>query len=82
MFFHFHLKFTISNCGPYILQKKTCNSSCTIFIDDRACSSPLCKDGKELKDRCDSVFTCRHLDLVKEGPACQPQSPIRCEDIR
>ena len=53
-----------------------------IFLDIAACSSLPCKEGKDLSDKCNTVFTCRHLDLVKGGPACQPQSPILCEDIR
>ena len=57
-------------------------SSFMIFIDDKACSSLPCRDGKDLMDRSETAFTCRHLDLVKQGPACQPESPIFCEDIR
>ena len=53
-----------------------------LFLDDSACASHLCKDGKELSDRSQKDFTCRHLNLVKEGSACQPQSPINCESIR
>ena len=52
------------------------------FLDDAACSSQPCKEGKELSDRCNSPFTCRHIELVKKGPACPPQSPILCESIR
>ena len=52
------------------------------FLGEAACSSQQCKEGKELSDRCNSTFTCRHIELVREGPASPPQSPILCETLR
>ena len=53
-----------------------------LISEEVSCSNHVCKQGKELSDKNNTTFTCRHLDLVKEGPVCQPQSPILCETIR
>ena len=52
------------------------------IADNASCTFPSCKSGKELSDKANRIFSCRHLDFFRERPPLQPEMPILCETIR
>ena len=46
------------------------------------CSYSSCKEGKELSEKAQTAFACRHLDIISGTSSCDPEKPILCEMLR
>ena len=46
------------------------------------CGFKTCQQGRELSEKSQSDFTCRHIDLVRSSESCVPEKPIQVADVR
>ena len=46
------------------------------------CSFKTCQAGRELSEKSQSVFSCRHIELVRSSEPCAPLKAIQAAEVR